>query len=200
MVAALTLFLVLGVAAKGQPVARAAGGQLLRRLPAQPDGHLFAPIFLFAVLALGIGVARFWRVRRAGCPRSRARPRPRPRTTCCAEVPRRRPRRGLPQRERPLDPPGAGFHHATFYGFMLCFASTSVATLYHYVFGWQAPYAFTSLPVILGTVGGIGLLVGPAGLFWLNLKRHPQHGDAAQKPMDRAFIGCCSPSAPPGWC
>ena len=32
------------------------------------------------------------------------------------------------------------------------------------------------------------LLVGPAGLFWLNLKRHPQHGDAAQKPMDRAFI------------
>ena len=26
------------------------------------------------------------------------------------------------------------FHHFTFYGFMLCFAATSVATIYHYVF------------------------------------------------------------------
>ena len=55
----------------------------------------------------------------------------------------------------------ASFHHLTFYGFMLCFAATSVATIYHYVFNWQAPYAFTSLPVLLGTVGGIGLLDRP---------------------------------------
>jgi citrate/tricarballylate utilization protein len=80
------------------------------------------------------------------------------------------------------------FHHLTFYGFMLCFASTSVATLYHYVFGWVAPYPVTSLPVVLGTVGGIGLLVGPAGLLWLNLRRDPAHGDTAQRPMDRGFI------------
>ena len=80
------------------------------------------------------------------------------------------------------------FHHFTFYGFMLCFASTCVATLYHYAFGWQAPYAFTSLPVILGTLGGIGLLIGPAGLLWLNLRRHPMHREASQQPMDRAFI------------
>ena len=80
------------------------------------------------------------------------------------------------------------FHHLTFYGFMLCFAATSVATNYHYVFDWQAPYAYTSLPVILGTVGGIGLLIGPAGLLWLNMNRAPLHGDAAQKPMDRGFI------------
>jgi hypothetical protein len=63
-----------------------------------------------------------------------------------------------------------------------------VATLYHYVFGWQAPYALSSLPVLLGTAGGIGLLIGPAGLLWLNLRRHPLHGDPAQKPMDRGFI------------
>ncbi len=80
------------------------------------------------------------------------------------------------------------FHHLTFYGFMLCFASTSVATLYHYVFGWVAPYPLTSLPVILGTVGGLGLLAGPAGLLWLNLRRDPAHGDTAQRPMDRGFI------------
>jgi len=32
------------------------------------------------------------------------------------------------------------------------------------------------------------LLIGPAGLLWLNLGRHPLHGDDAQKPMDRGFI------------
>jgi len=41
---------------------------------------------------------------------------------------------------------------------------------------------------VLGTVGGIGLLIGPAGLLWLNLRRHPLHGDPSQRPMDRAFI------------
>jgi citrate/tricarballylate utilization protein len=80
------------------------------------------------------------------------------------------------------------FHHMTFYGFMLCFASTSVATFYHYFLGLHAPYDLTSLPVIFGTLGGIGLLVGPAGLLYLNLQRNSAHGDATQKPMDRAFI------------
>jgi citrate/tricarballylate utilization protein len=80
------------------------------------------------------------------------------------------------------------FHHATFYGFMLCFASTSVATVYHYAFKWQAPYALTSLPVLLGIVGGIGLLIGPAGLLWLNMRRDPNTSDVSQKPMDLGFI------------
>jgi citrate/tricarballylate utilization protein len=80
------------------------------------------------------------------------------------------------------------FHHFTFYGFMLCFAATSVATIYHYFLDLHAPYDLTSLPVILGTLGGIGLLIGPAGLLYLNLRRNAAHGDAAQKPMDRAFI------------
>jgi hypothetical protein len=35
-----------------------------------------------------------------------------------------------------------------------------------------APYPYLSLPVILGTLGGIGLVIGPAGLLYLNLKRH----------------------------
>jgi citrate/tricarballylate utilization protein len=89
------------------------------------------------------------------------------------------------------------FHHLTAYGFALCFAATSVATLYHYGLGLIAPYPFLSLPVLLGTVGGIGLMVGPAGLFWLNLKRHPDHGDVSTRPMDRAFIallGLCGAS------
>ncbi|MBM3818355.1 MAG: tricarballylate utilization 4Fe-4S protein TcuB [Acidimicrobiia bacterium] len=79
------------------------------------------------------------------------------------------------------------FHHCTFYGFLLCFASTTVAALYHMT-GSVAPYAYTSLPVILGTSGGIGLLVGPAGLFLLRARRDPALGDPAQDGLDEAFI------------
>jgi citrate/tricarballylate utilization protein len=42
--------------------------------------------------------------------------------------------------------------------------------------------------VLLGTAGGIGLLIGPAGLLWLNLRRHPAQGDIRQRAMDRGFI------------
>jgi citrate/tricarballylate utilization protein len=63
-----------------------------------------------------------------------------------------------------------------------------VATLYHTLLNWPAPYGLTSVPVLLGSAGGIALLAGPAGLLWLNLRRHPQHGDAAQQAMDRGFI------------
>lgn len=71
---------------------------------------------------------------------------------------------------------------------MLCFAATGVATLYHFLLDWSAPYPVLSLPVMLGISGGLGLLVGPAGLLWLNLRRNPEHGDENQKPMDRGFI------------
>jgi citrate/tricarballylate utilization protein len=80
------------------------------------------------------------------------------------------------------------YHHLTFYGFMLCFAATAVATVYHYVFGWEAPYDLPSLPKILGGAGGLSLMLGTAGLWHLNRTRHPLHGDAKQKPMDLGFI------------
>jgi len=80
------------------------------------------------------------------------------------------------------------FHHLTFYGFALCFAATCAATVYHYVFGWHAPYPLLSLPVILGTVGGLGLLAGPAGLVHLRLRRDPELADPGQNGMDLAFL------------
>src|SRR6478672_664257 len=76
----------------------------------------------------------------------------------------------------------------TFYGFVLCFASTTVATIYHYVFGWPAPYPLYSLPVMLGTLGGVGLVVGPLGLLALRSRRDPELADRSQDGMDRAFI------------
>ena len=80
------------------------------------------------------------------------------------------------------------FHHLTFYGFLLCFAATVVATLYHYIFGWPAPYPLYSLPVILGTLGGVGLLAGPAGLLWLRARRDPALVDRSQDGMDVGFL------------
>jgi citrate/tricarballylate utilization protein len=80
------------------------------------------------------------------------------------------------------------YHHLTFYGFFFCFAATCVATIYHYGFGWRAPYPIVSLPVVLGILGGIGLLVGPAGLFVLSQKRDPKVTDASRRGMDVAFI------------
>jgi citrate/tricarballylate utilization protein len=80
------------------------------------------------------------------------------------------------------------FHHFTFYGFLACFAATSVATLYHYVWHWPAPYAFLSLPVLLGIIGGVALLIGPAGLFVLARRRAPALTDPAHRGMDTAFI------------
>src|SRR6185312_12271110 len=80
------------------------------------------------------------------------------------------------------------YHHFTFYGFLLCFAATSAATLYHYGWGWRAPYAFYSLPVLLGSVGGIGLLIGPPGLYVLSRNRDSVLTDPPRRGMDTAFI------------
>ena len=80
------------------------------------------------------------------------------------------------------------FHHFTFYGFMLCFAATCVATVYHYALGWPAPYLFWSAPVVLGTLGGIGLLIGPAGLLWLRTRRDPALSASREGGMDVAFL------------
>jgi citrate/tricarballylate utilization protein len=80
------------------------------------------------------------------------------------------------------------YHHLTFYGFLLCFAATCVATLYHYLLAREAPYMWWDLPVVLGTLGGIGLMIGPAGLLAEKWKRDPALADAARTGMDVAFI------------
>jgi citrate/tricarballylate utilization protein len=80
------------------------------------------------------------------------------------------------------------FHHLTFYGFALCFASTVVATGYHYFLGREAPYAWYDLPIILGTLGGLGLVIGPIGLFTAKSHRDPVLLDPGSYGMDVAFI------------
>ncbi len=189
LAAGLALFLVLAVGVNGTLLHAPLAGNFYAIFPHNLLVGMFAPIFLFAVLALGLGVRKFWSDVSPGQATATA--------PAVAEAGANVLRlkyldgghgEGCNESDDAFTLWRRRFHHFTFYGFMLCFAATSVATLYHYLLGLQAPYALTSLPVLLGTAGGIGLLIGPAGLFWLNLRRHPLHGDAAQKPMDRGFI------------
>ena len=80
------------------------------------------------------------------------------------------------------------FHHLTFYGFMLCFAATSVGTLYHYLLAREAPYPWYDLPVVLGTLGGLGLLIGPVGLLSQRHARDPVIRSDKRSGMDVAFL------------
>jgi citrate/tricarballylate utilization protein len=187
----LALFLVLVVVVQGSLLNKPLAGNFYAIFPHNLLVGMFLPIFAFVVLALCIGVSRFWKNVTmhdgTGKVTSVA-------TAEAASDVLRLKYLGGGHGEGCNNEDDAWtlwrkrFHHATFYGFMLCFSSTSVATLYHYFFKWQAPYALTSLPVLLGTVGGIGLLVGPAGLLWLNLRRDPNTADVSQKPMDLGFI------------
>jgi citrate/tricarballylate utilization protein len=150
---------------------------------------LFGGVFAFVLLALGIGLRRFWRDMQGSAAAS-ASPLAMARALGDALTLRHLHSTGVDctDAEERRHPWRRRFHHATFYGFLLCFASTSLAAVYHSTFGWSAPYSYTSLPVVLGTIGGLGLLVGPLGLFCLARWRDPALGDPAQRGLDLSFV------------
>jgi citrate/tricarballylate utilization protein len=181
---------VAGFVAFADPAAlfAADGGDFYRLMPHPAMIVLFGAAALYAVVALVFSLRAYWAEIHAG----------QPRVGVLASA------RALHDAFtlRYLDGGGGGctsendqpsnlrrmYHHFTFYGFLLCFAATSAATIYHYAYGWRAPYPVFSLPVLLGTFGGIGLLVGPAGLFMLSCKRDSKLTDRAGRGMDVAFI------------
>jgi citrate/tricarballylate utilization protein len=164
-------------------------GAFYQLMPHNAMAALFGAAFLYAIAALVMGVRAFWRD--IGEP-----------------VGMKTDAKSLLQAIRDagelryLDGGGVGcfneddkptdrrkiYHHLTFYGFGLCFAATCVATLYHYLLAREAPYAWWDLPVVLGTLGGIGLLIGPLGLLAEKSKRDPVLVDATRMGMDTAFI------------
>jgi citrate/tricarballylate utilization protein len=189
--AGLTLFLLLSLQMNGTLWSNALGGNFYNLFPHNLLVSLFAPVFLFSALALALGVRRFWR---HITPATSGAGLTTPATTEATQDVLRLKYldgghgEGCNNEDDAFTLSRRRAHHLTFYGFMLCFAATSLATVYHYAFGWAAPYDLPSLPKILGTLGGVSLLLGTAGLLNLNLQRHPMHGDAAQKPMDLGFI------------
>ena len=183
----LALFLVLALMRHGTLWHAPMAGNFYAVFPHNLMVALFAPIFLFACLALSLGVARFWRDVAPGAASAVAAGETLKNVLQLTYLDGGHGQ-GCNEEDDAFTLWRKRFHHGTFYGFMLCFAATSVATVYHYGFGWKAPYSYASLPVLLGTLGGLGLLVGPLGLAWLNIKRHPAHGDPAQKAMDHGLI------------
>src|SRR3984885_1551456 len=164
-------------------------GAFYKLMPHNAMALLFGAAFLYAILALAMGVRAFWRD--IGEPIGMR-----------ADAPSlwqaMKDAAGL----RYLDGGGVGcvnederpsdrrkiYHHLPFYGLMLCFAATCVATLYHYLLGREAPYLWWDLPVVLGTLGGIGLLVGPAGLLAAKFLRDPAMSDEPRFGMETAFV------------
>ena len=191
LAAGLSMFLLLALQLNGTLWSGQLAGNFYNVFPHNLLVSLFAPVFLFAALALALGVRRFWQDITAAT--SGAALTPPAANEATHDVLRLKyldggHGEGCNNEDDAFTLSRRRAHHLTFYGFMLCFAATSLATVYHYAFGWVAPYDLPSLPKILGAVGGVSLLLGTAGLFKLNLQRHPMHGDAAQKPMDLGFI------------
>jgi len=148
---------------------------------------LFAPVFIYAIVALGVGAARFWRNERPG-PLSPAAVSEAASAVATLKYLDGGHRDGCNDEDDRFTQRRRVFHQLTLYGFMLCFAATCVATLYHYAFAQPAPYPVFSLPKLLGIVGGVSMTIGTVGLFRLNLRRHPLPQDPAQRPMDRGFV------------
>jgi citrate/tricarballylate utilization protein len=184
---------MIGFVALNDPTAvfdtRAGAGSFYALMPHRAMVVIFGIAFVYAIVALAIGAFNFWRD--IGEPfATLAEPRSlRQAIRDACEL-------------RYLDGGGAGcmndadsrvdhrrfYHHLTFYGFLLCFAATCVATLYHYLLGREAPYPWYDLPVVLGTIGGVGLVIGPAGLLLAKWRRDPALADGARLGMDTAFI------------
>jgi citrate/tricarballylate utilization protein len=163
-------------------------GAFYALMPHNAMAALFGAAFLYAILALVMGLRAFWRD--IGEP-----------TGTLADPPSLWQAMKDAGQLRYLDGGGVGcfnederptdrrrtYHHLTFYGFLLCFASTCVATLYHYLLAREAPYAWYDLPVVLGTLGGIGLVIGPIGLLAEKSRRDAALVDADSAGMDAAF-------------
>lgn len=163
-------------------------GAFFRILPHGLIAWLFGGVFTFGLVALALSVRRFWRDigEEAQSPVA-----PRALWQAIKDAGSLRYLDGggvgcYNKDEKP-DDNRRFYHHLTFYGFMLCFAATSVGALYHFLFGWEAPYAWWDLPVVLGTLGGLGLVVGPIGLLNARRQRDPVLIDGGSAGMDKAF-------------
>jgi len=161
-------------------------GAFYRLMPHDVMVTLFGGVFLFATVAIALSIRTFWNttgggsvtlsdVLNAGQAAATLRYLEGNRGGCMNEDDQPNDRRRF-------------YHHCTFYGFLLCFASTSLATILHNGLGWHAPYAWYNPVVLLGVFGGIGLLVGPVGLLRAKRRRDLNVVDAQARGMEVGFL------------
>ena len=79
-------------------------------------------------------------------------------------------------------------HHLVFYGFALCFGATVTAAFYEHFLHIMPPFPVISLPVVMGTIGGIALLAGTAGLLYLKIKMDRAPATVNSTALDFGFL------------
>jgi citrate/tricarballylate utilization protein len=164
-------------------------GAFYRLMPHNAMVALFGAAFLYALVALFMGMRAFWRdIGEPGATLAE----PASLWQAIKDAARLRYLDGggdgcFNTDDKPTDRRRI-YHHLTFYGFLLCFASTCAATAYHYLLDLPAPYAWHTLPVVLGTLGGVGIVIGPIGLLAAKARRDPDMADAGSLGMDVAFL------------
>lgn len=165
------------------------GGDFYKIIPAEVMQVAFTAVAAFAVLAVVIGFLRFWRDTGESYA---AIFNPTALLMAAKDV----------LKLTNLDNGGEGcsyptqkssqarrwFHHATFYGFLSCLVATSLGAFYYDILGRHGPPNYTDPSVIFGIIGGIGLVVGPLGLWAISRRRDQELIDPNQTGMDVAFV------------
>jgi len=74
------------------------------------------------------------------------------------------------------------------YGFLLCVLSTMSAAFEQDILGIHPPYPWLSVPVISGTLGGIGIALGCIGLIVLKTQTPDEEIDVPMRARDYALL------------
>jgi citrate/tricarballylate utilization protein len=96
---------------------------------------------------------------------------------------------GCNDRDESLSSARRYFHHAVFYGFLLCCASTAAASIYEHLLDQYGPYPPSSLPVMLGAAGGLSMMVGAIGLALMKMTADPNPTAGTVLGGDYALLG-----------
>jgi len=79
-------------------------------------------------------------------------------------------------------------HALVFYGFLAALASTTLAAIYQELLHRLPPYALTSAPVVLGSLGGVAMVSGSVTLILLKLQSDPSPAETGGTALDYVFL------------
>jgi citrate/tricarballylate utilization protein len=80
------------------------------------------------------------------------------------------------------------FHMLVFWGVLADFAATTAAAILQDVLHQLPPYPLWSVPVVLGTIGGLAIVAGAAGLIAVKQRSDPRPMSPRMIALDYAFL------------